>query len=76
MAVNLIRLDVQVRTVAALSANPVNIAVPDVGVHYDATLGVLGWFQVLDFDLLFGFLFLVLHFSFPLLGCFGFVLCQ
>ncbi len=39
-----------------------------------AAFGVFGWLQITDFDG--GFLFLVLHFSFPLLGCLLFVLCH
>ena len=38
-----------------------------------ATFGVFYWLEVTDFD---GFLFLVSHFSFPLLGCLLFLLCQ
>jgi hypothetical protein len=39
-----------------------------------AAFGVFCWFQVTDFD--FSFLFLGLHFSFPLSGCLLFLLCQ
>jgi hypothetical protein len=40
-----------------------------------AAFGVFGWLQVTGFDFG-GFLFLLLHFSFPLLGCLLFLLCQ
>ena len=45
----------------------------DGALHRMTAFGVFGRLQVTNFD---GFLFLVSHFSFPLLGCLLFVLCQ
>lgn len=56
-------------TLNGWQSNPsVNIASTNADIRADTAFGIPRWLKVMDFDPFFGFLFLVFHFRFLLLG--------